>query len=92
MRRVQSVLVVAMTVASLTTVVPSGPAAAEGAPGARSEMHQDHDAMPPGMQRLHGQMMAGPASQGMQQMMSAPAATAGAMSRMMTPDAVPTPR
>ncbi len=92
MRTTRSAMVVAMTVATLITVVPSGPAAAEGAPGARSEMHQDHDAMPPGMQRLHDQMMAGPASQGMQQMMSAPVPTAGAMGRMMMPDAVPTPR
>ena len=88
MRVTLSAAAVLVAVAKLAIAVPAGPAAAERA--SRPDVQLMHDTMPPGLQRLHEQMMSCPASSGMQSMMSGPS-TAG-MHSMMSSDAMASPR
>ena len=88
MRITLSAAVVSVAVAMLAIVVPAGPAAAERA--SRPDVQLMHDTMPPGLQRLHEQMMSGPASSGMQSMTSGPSPSA--MHPMMSSDATASPR
>lgn len=77
MRILTSLTATGLTVVALAagTATEAGVAAASAAPTRGSapevvDLQRMRDAMPAGMQRLHDQMMTGPASRGMLQMMS----------------------